>query len=408
MRIANAVIASSGLRTSLRQIGAAAGILAGSLYHHFDSKDALLIELLRRYHADLDRVAEIAFGKLDAREPRPVGEQIVDLGRAIARTAVEHRAALQMSFYERHGSVPELIELTQRRPAAIQNAMESILRAGRWSGYLIREIDVPIVADRLCQSMLHVGLEVIRHNADSDQVAGVLSKIMSHGLSASQPGDAELDLSSAFAVADSVVSAWADEGGSDAKDKVAHIRAAARTEFGRRGYELTTMRDIAAAAGVGNSTVYRLLGSKQELLMSIMSAFGQKVGDGWTGVLTSDSTAAEKLDAMSWLNINATHQFPDEFRIQLAWMRHSPPDTANPGWSFTTRLQQMQEMLSAGVRSGEISIESPTSEMLARCVIEAHWMPENILREIGTRRALILARDTVLRGIVDRGASSTS
>jgi AcrR family transcriptional regulator len=205
-----------------------------------------------------------------------------------------------------------------------------------------------------------------------------------------------------------VISTWADKGGPDPEDKVAHIRAVARTEFGRRGYELTTMRDIAAAAGVGNSTVYRLLGSKEELLMSIMSAFGQKVGDGWTGVLTSNSTAAEKLDAMSWLNINAVHQFPDEFRIQLAWMRHSPPDTANPGWSFTTRLQQMQEMLSAGVRSGEISIESPTSEMLARCVIEAHWMPENILREIGVRRALLLARDTVLRGIVNRGASSNS
>jgi AcrR family transcriptional regulator len=410
LQIANAVIASSGLRTSLRQIGDAAGILAGSLYHHFESKDALLTELLRRYHADLDRVGEVALGKLDEREPRPVAEQIMDLGRAIARTAVEHRAALQMSFYERHGSAPELIELTQRRPTAVQTAMESILRAGRWSGYLIADIDVPIVADRLCQSMLHVGLEVIRHNADSDQVAAVLSRIMLHGLATSQPSDAALDRSSAFAVADSVVSTWADEGGADADadpdDHVARVRAVARAEFGRRGYELTTMRDIASAAGVGNSTVYRLLGSKEELLMSIMSSFGKKVGDGWTGVLTSDSTAAEKLDAMSWLNINAVHKFPDEFRIQLAWMRHSPPDTANPGWSFTTRLQQMQKLLSEGIRSGEMTIESPTSEMLARCVIEAHWMPENILRMVGARGTLILARDTVLRGIVNRGARS--
>jgi AcrR family transcriptional regulator len=406
LQIANAVIASSGLRTTLRQIGDAAGILAGSLYHHFESKDALLTELLRRYHADLDRVGAIALGKLDEREPRPVAEQIVDLGRAVARTAVEHRAALQMSFYERHGSAPELIELTQRRPTAVQNAMESILRAGRWSGYLIADIDVPIVADRLCQSMLHVGLEVIRHNADSDQVAAVLSRIMLHGLATSQPRDAALDRSSAFAVADSVVGTWADEDGSDAGDKVAHIRAVARAEFGRRGYELTSVRDIASAAGVGASTVYRLLGSKEELLMSIMSSFGKKVGDGWTGVLTSDSTAAEKLDAMSWLNINAVQQFPDEFRIQLAWMRHSPPDTANPGWSFTTRLQEMQRLLSEGIRSGEMTIESPTSEMLARCVIEAHWMPENILREVGAREALLLARDTVLRGIVDRDAGS--
>jgi AcrR family transcriptional regulator len=406
LQIANAVIASSGLRTSLREIGEAAGILAGSLYHHFESKDALLTELLRRYHADLDRVGEIALGKLDEREPRPVAEQIVDLGRAIARTAVEHRAALQMSFYERHGSAPELIELTQRRPVAVQTAMESILRAGRWSGYLVTDIDVPIVADRLCQSMLHVGLEVIRHNASTDQVAALLSRIILHGLATDQPRDATLDRSSAFAAADSVVSTWADERVSEVEDKVTHIRAVARAEFGRRGYELTSVRDIAAAAGVGASSVYRLLGSKEELLMSIMSAFGKKVGDGWTGVLTSDSTAAEKLDAMSWLNVNAVHQFPDEFRIQLAWMRHSPPDTANPGWSFTTLLEQVQRMLSDGIRSGEMAIESPTSEMLARCVIEALWMPENILHKLGTRRALTLVRDTVLRGIVDRDARS--
>ena len=46
----------------------------------------------------------------------------------------------------------------------------------------------------------------------------------------------------------------------------------------------------------------------------------------------------EKLDALSWLNINALDRFPDEFRIQLAWMRQSPPDTADPGWSFSTRV----------------------------------------------------------------------
>ena len=34
-----------------------------------------------------------------------------------------------------------------------------------------------------------------------------------------------------------------------------------------------------------------------------------------------DSTTVEKLDALSWLNINALDQFPDEFRIQLAWLR---------------------------------------------------------------------------------------
>ncbi len=43
-------------------------ILPGSLYHHFESKEAILVELLRRYHDDLDRIAEHAQRRLD--DPR--------------------------------------------------------------------------------------------------------------------------------------------------------------------------------------------------------------------------------------------------------------------------------------------------------------------------------------------------
>ena len=64
LEAAASLIASSGLRTSLQEIADAAGILPGSLYHHFESKEAILIELIRRYHADLDRIGEIAQQRL--------------------------------------------------------------------------------------------------------------------------------------------------------------------------------------------------------------------------------------------------------------------------------------------------------------------------------------------------------
>ncbi|MBY0286023.1 MAG: TetR/AcrR family transcriptional regulator [Mycobacteriaceae bacterium] len=398
LKTANSVIATTGLRTSLQQIADAAGILAGSLYHHFDSKEAILVELIRRYHADLDRVGELALKRLDEADPRPVAEQITTLGREIARCAVEHRAALQMSFYEGPSSDPELMELTRRPPSTIQTAMLQALRAGRWSGYIRSDLDLPTLADRVCQSMLHVGLDVIRHNASTDELATMKSRIALEGLAVDVPSDADLDKSNAFAAAEAVIQSWVDTE-DDTDLKAAHVRAVARAEFGRRGYEMTTIRDIASAAGLGTGTVYRVIGSKDELLMSIMLEFGHKVGGAWTDIVRTDSTTLEKLDALSWLNINALDQFPDEFRIQLAWLRHTPPDTANPAWSFTTRIRQMKALLSEGIRAGELRKESPAADLLARCIIGEQWIPENILQQIGTRNALILARDTTLRGI---------
>ncbi|GBE67448.1 hypothetical protein MFM001_39100 [Mycobacterium sp. MFM001] len=401
LQTAASLIASSGLRTSLQEIADAAGILPGSLYHHFESKEAILVELVRRYYADLERIGDTAYQKLDEPGSRPVSETITELGSAIARCAVAHRAALQMSFYEAPSANRELVELLRHPPTAVQQAMLQTLRAGRWSGYIRADIDLPTLADRLCQSMMHVGLDVIRHTAAADQAAALLCRIMLQGLASHQHSDQELDRSSAFAAAEAAIKTW-PETDSEANDKAAHVRAVARAEFGRKGYEVTTVRDIASAAGLGTGTVYRLIGSKDELLASIMESFGKKAGGGFVNVLRADATPIEKLDALAWVNINALDQFPDEWKIQLAWMRQSPPDTPNPGLLFTTRLRQLKTLLSEGIRSGDIRVETPSIEMLARCVMDVIWMPENIVRDQGKSAALIHARDTVVRGVAQR------
>jgi AcrR family transcriptional regulator len=219
------------------------------------------------------------------------------------------------------------------------------------------------------------------------------------GLAAVPPSDTQLDRSAAFIAADDLVKSWTDETAAEPDDKAAHVRAVARAEFGRKGYEVTTIRDIASAAQLGTGTVYRLIGSKEQLLASIMQSFGEKVAEGWTRVLRSDSSVIEKLDAMSWVNTNVLDRFGDEFRIQLAWMRQSPPDAPNIGWLFAKRIRQMKTLLAEGIRSGELEIDSPSNEMLARSVIGVGWIPENILHELGTRASLIHQRDTVLRGV---------
>src|ERR1700749_47469 len=85
LQTAASLIASSGLRTSLQEIADAAGILPGSLYHHFESKEAILVELVRRYYADLERIGEIAQERLDKPDSRPVADEIFEVGSATAR-----------------------------------------------------------------------------------------------------------------------------------------------------------------------------------------------------------------------------------------------------------------------------------------------------------------------------------
>jgi AcrR family transcriptional regulator len=399
------LIASSGLRTTLRDIADEAGILPGSVYHHFESKDAILVALIRRYHSDLVRISELAKERLYKPDASPISEKIVELGTAIAQCAVRHRAALQMSFFDAPSSDPELVKLVKEPPSAIQDAMLQTLLAGRWSGYIRNDIDLRALADRMCQSMLHLGLDAIQSNAAADRGAAILCHTMLNGLASRPPGDAELDASNAHAAANAVIGTWADDKDTDAVgDKASHIRAVARKEFGRRGYEVTTTRDIASAAGLGTGTIYKLVGSKEELLASIMESFGRQTEAGFVAALRADATPVEKLDALSWLYINTLVQFEDEWKIHLAWMRQSPPNTDYRGLAFSRRVRQLTSMLSKGIRSGEITVDGPPTAMLARCVIDLLWMPESIVRAGGKRAALVLARDTMLRGVADHGA----
>ena len=60
IRLAGELFAEKGFRaTTVRQIADAAGILSGSLYHHFDSKESMVDEILSTFQEEL-------FGQYDA------------------------------------------------------------------------------------------------------------------------------------------------------------------------------------------------------------------------------------------------------------------------------------------------------------------------------------------------------
>jgi AcrR family transcriptional regulator len=78
------LFASSGFRTSLKEIADACGILPGSLYHHFESKEAIIVELVERYQAELDVIAAQALDELRRDTSTPDFDRIAAFAVAIA------------------------------------------------------------------------------------------------------------------------------------------------------------------------------------------------------------------------------------------------------------------------------------------------------------------------------------
>jgi AcrR family transcriptional regulator len=402
LETAAALFASSGLQTTLKNIADACGILPGSLYHHFDSKEAIVIELVQRYREDLDRIAGEALEESGG--ARSVEDRIMAFGRAIAESALRHRAALLLTLYEPPAVLGEdLVKLARQTPNAIETAMLRLLREGETYGSIRSGIDLELLGNRLCQSMLHVGVGVSHLTPGAEHVPELRLGILLHGIGVRTPPNATLDGSDPLDAARGVIESW--EGGGETDARTAHLTKVARAEFGRRGYESTTMRDIAAAAGLSTGTVYRSFGSKEELLASIMGSYSQNLKAAWDSVLRSGSSALERLDGLMWVNIHVLDRFGDEFKIQLAWLRKSPPSTPNLDFSFGAQLRQIKALLADGIARGEIRLEGASSDVRARCVFEAVMMSPSIIRASGAESAHRLARDTVLRGAVVRGRS---
>ena len=385
---------TSGFRTSLQEIADACGIQPGSLYHHFDSKEAIIVELIGRYQAELDRIAEQALEELAASEAT-LFEQIVSLAEAISACAIQHRAAVLQTLYDPPaGASEEFAKLARRTPTAIDHAMLEILSRGRANGEIRADVDLPSLADRICRSMLHISIGLFHRSPAGKQVPAVRCAMLLEGLALQPLGDAALNGSAAFAAAEQVIANWNPDDDSPA----AQLRAAARSEFGRRGYDATTMRDIAAAAGMSTGMVYRLVGSKDELLTSIMGTYVSAVTSGWEAVLASRGSPLEKLDALLWVDINALDRFGSEFKIQQAWWRQMPPSPLNLRRSFAKQLPQLKALLTEGELEGVFRVVGPSMNLRANCLLELMWIPENMVRSLGPARAQSLARNTLLRG----------
>jgi AcrR family transcriptional regulator len=135
------LFAERGLRaTTVRDIADAAGILSGSLYHHFDSKESMVDEILRNFLDGLfDRYREIVANKLG---PRGTLEAIVV---ASFEALDEHHAAVAIYQAEarRLAEQPRFAYIPQRL-TEFRRMWHDVLKAGIADGSFRRDLDVEL------------------------------------------------------------------------------------------------------------------------------------------------------------------------------------------------------------------------------------------------------------------------
>lgn len=142
LAIAARLFAEKGFKnTTVRDIADAAGILSGSLYHHFDSKESMVDEILSTFQEEL-------FGKYDA----------VLAGDDDARTKIEACVRLSFEAIDQHPAEVAIYQndadylggsdrfgyLAERGEQSRQ-VWITLLEEGVRTGVLRKELDVELV-----------------------------------------------------------------------------------------------------------------------------------------------------------------------------------------------------------------------------------------------------------------------
>jgi AcrR family transcriptional regulator len=159
VRIAAELFAERGYRaTTVRHIGDAAGVLSGSLYHHFDSKETILDELLSSYLNELvDTYREITAGV----EPVTALRGLVT---EAFRSLGEHRAAITVLQNERNylRTLPRFGYLT-KADDEVRRIWITVLRDGIESGSFRADLD-PTVTYRFLRDSVWVAVRWFRQD----------------------------------------------------------------------------------------------------------------------------------------------------------------------------------------------------------------------------------------------------
>ncbi|WP_182874869.1 TetR/AcrR family transcriptional regulator [Microbispora sp. H10670] len=182
VRLAAELFARKGFQaTTVREIALEAGILSGSLYHHFDSKETIVDEVLRTF---LDDLITRYRAVLERRgDPHSVLAEMVRIGFG---TLEPHRAAITVmqNDWNYLRSLPgDRFDYLLRAEDEVERMWVEQIRAGQAAGQFRDDVD-PKLTYRMIRDTIWVTVRWFRPGGrlDTDHLADHFVKLLFDGL----------------------------------------------------------------------------------------------------------------------------------------------------------------------------------------------------------------------------------
>ncbi len=134
------------------------------------------------------------------------------------------------------------------------------------------------------------------------------------------------------------------------------IMDAARQVFARRGFHATRMSDIASAAGVSQGTLYHYFQSKDELFLSLLNVWNDRMVE---VIQNAPGEAVSAVDKFWLINqvgqafVAADEELAPVLVEFWAYSLHNPEAAASFRRFFQTVQQTLSDFFAEGIAAGE-------------------------------------------------------